>query len=150
MTRVRAVSAFCEDIREEKTGQDTIIGILPDNMVVPKFPAMVPKMAIYTRIQMDTNNPARPISVTLKTPWNENQSVGSADEKLIATAVAQAAANKLPIAGIVLKAVISPWLLQSAGVITVVIASGDQEYVSATLNVLAEETLPPNADLPSA
>jgi hypothetical protein len=59
MTVSSAVCIFCEDIREEKSGQDTIVGTLPDNLLInpppPKLQdakALMPKLGMYLRINL--------------------------------------------------------------------------------------------------
>ncbi|MBA7476021.1 hypothetical protein ES707_11396 [subsurface metagenome] len=135
MEGTRAIAVFCEDIREEKTAQDTLIGILPDNMAVSAFPSVAPKLGIYIRVHIDPKTPPKEFSVQFRMPWDEIAEVGNADSKLINEAVRQARDSKLPLAGIVLKAMISPFIMQRSGLATLVITIDGQESVCAMLNV---------------
>ena len=47
---ISALTLFCEDIRQELTGIESHIGVLPDNIGVPMFPATIAKLGLYTRI----------------------------------------------------------------------------------------------------
>src|SRR5689334_2870375 len=111
MKGTRVIGLFCDDIREEKSGQDTIIGILPDNMNVAKYPSVTPKLGLYLRVHIDPKNPASKIVAKFKTPWDQHE-IGGADEDLIKQAVDQANEKKLPLGGIVLKALIVPFQMQ--------------------------------------
>jgi len=61
MRRNTAAAFFCEDIREEKNGAFTLIGIMPDTITVirpsddaaGKFVPMIPKLCIFARFNCD-------------------------------------------------------------------------------------------------
>lgn len=56
---INCTALFCESIREEKSGQDTIVGILPDNIAVPSFPGIFASLSVYVRITFEpTEKPA--------------------------------------------------------------------------------------------
>lgn len=61
-----AMSFFCEDIREEKSGQDSVIGFMPDNIALVSMPATIARMALYTRLRIGNSFDIRPISITIK------------------------------------------------------------------------------------
>jgi Family of unknown function (DUF6941) len=148
MKGTRAIAVFCEDIREEKSGQDTIIGILPDNMAAAQFPAVAPKLGIYIRVHLDPKSPPNEITVQFKTPWGEVVDVGRADKALIDSAVSQAMEKQLPLAGLVLKALIAPFLMQTVGLAVATISvNGGKESVCAMLN-LSEGKPPDSSTLP--
>ncbi len=147
MKGTRAVAMFCEDIREEKSGQDTIIGILPDNMALANFPGVAAKLGVYVRIHIDPKTPPREITVKFNTPWGENLDIGKADKTLIDSAVSQALDKGLPLAGIVLKALMVPFLMQAPGLAVATITVDGSENVCAMLNLVrtepASSTAPP-------
>ncbi|SRR6266545_1445693 len=137
MEGTRAVGVFCDDIREEKSGQDTIIGILPDNMKLSQIPGVLPKLGIYIRIHIDPKNPPKEIRARLSTPWGQDFDVGHVDHATIATALKQAAVRDLPLAGIVLKAILAPFAFNSGGLATVSVIFDGKESVCAMLNLIA-------------
>src|SRR3954452_971566 len=73
MQPVSVVAFFCEDIREEKSGQDIIIGVFPDNLnLTPSGPSegagttVITKLGLYVRLHFDVNDtPPRQISARL-------------------------------------------------------------------------------------
>lgn len=62
---VSCIGLFCESIREEKGGQDTLVGILADNLAVPTFPGTLASMSIYVRVAFDPNHSPGPIAFEL-------------------------------------------------------------------------------------
>ena len=52
MDDISVVALFCSDVREEKGNTVTIVGVLPDNLNVPKLPGALPKLCVYVRIHM--------------------------------------------------------------------------------------------------
>src|SRR5260370_33702983 len=115
MTRsISTIGLFCEDIREEKSGQDTIIGIMPDNINVPTLPAMVSKLGIYIRIQVNENANPKTIKTLLKLPDGQELALGSLDN-LIAKAKADAKEIAMPFPGLIAKSIISPFPIREVG-----------------------------------
>lgn len=136
MEGTTAIGIFCEDVREEKSGQVTLVGIFADNLNVPEFPSAIPKLGMFMRVNMDPNNPPKEITSHLKTPWGPDMSLGHADSVLIKTAVDQSRANHLPVAGILMKTVISPFEIPSPGQAVVSITVDGKESVCAVLNLI--------------
>ena len=54
MDDISVVALFCSDVREEKGNTVTIVGVLPDNLNVPKLPGALPKLCVYVRVHMYT------------------------------------------------------------------------------------------------
>src|SRR5262245_1416449 len=77
------IALFCEDIREEKSGQDTIIGILPDALNVPQFPGALPKLGIYVRFHLNAESEFRSIRTRLRIPGANDLPLATVDESLL-------------------------------------------------------------------
>ena len=82
-----AIGIFCEDIRQEKSEQDTLIGILPDNVNVPSIPGMFPKLGLVVRMHFDVSSSARQFFVILRQSGQPDLRVGDPDDQLIQQAV---------------------------------------------------------------
>src|SRR5688572_15722901 len=93
---IQAIGFFCEDIRDEKSGQDTLIGILPDHLAVPAFPGMLPKLGIYVRIHLSLDANPKIIRVKLKQPDATFVELAVFDS-LIGSSIKDASDNKLPL-----------------------------------------------------
>ncbi len=53
MDGVSAFAFFCEDVRREASGKETLIGVAADIMRFPKFPAKSRRLQVYYRIRFD-------------------------------------------------------------------------------------------------
>jgi hypothetical protein len=143
---LRAVGVFCEDIREEKGGQITIVGILPDNVNTPPRPedasptarVVLPKLGLYLRILMETEDNVEPITVKLLLPEGEEIVLGEVDATLIARSKKEAADRGLPIAGIVNQALMQGFRAP-IGTIYAAIEAGGQRHICAVLNLVPQE-----------
>lgn len=51
-----ALALFCEDIREEKTGAVTLVGVVTDNVAVPASGGTIPKLGFFIRMNFDPND----------------------------------------------------------------------------------------------
>lgn len=50
-----AITFFCEDIREEKSGQTSLIGVFDDVVRVETLPTVVPKIVIMAMLSVSTS-----------------------------------------------------------------------------------------------
>src|SRR5258705_6911835 len=135
------VSIFCEDIREERSGQDTIIGILPDNMLVPMSGTprpmqALPKLCVYVRIHLDIDSRPQSISSGLFSPDGIELVLQTWDPSTIDTAYSQARANGMPVVGLVLKAIMGPFPVPSPGKIVSKVTIDDVEFIGGRLESL--------------
>jgi hypothetical protein len=130
-----AIGLFCEDIREEKSQQDTLIGILPDNISVPSFPGGIPKLGVYVRIHLSAETNIGSISITLHFPNGDKMLLGGFDDKLIREQRTLSGEKKNPFIGLVSKVIASPVVFTQAGRILLVINVGGEEMICGALNV---------------
>jgi hypothetical protein len=135
MPHFSAIGLFCEDIREEKSGQDTIIGVMPDNMNVPTVPGALPKLALYLRILFDPAYDLGQINVKLVLPDNKEMPLGSWDKAVVEKAITDSQTNNIPIVGLIFKAILAPFPVAAAGKFLAVVTANGVEYVSAVLNI---------------
>lgn len=158
---MQVVGVFCEDIREEKSGQSTLIGLMPDNINVPSSPqtaegrvprGLIPKIGLYVRINLGLEDDPGPMTLKLIFPGGEEQALGNISSEVIAQSKKEAIARGLPIAGILSRAVLSPLIAPgSPGLITAVLETQKGRHVCAILNMLVDSsTSSPNASPPPA
>ena len=99
-----AIAIFCEDIRTEQSGIETLIGIMPDNIIVmaeePKDGARqaLSKVGLYTRINFDKGAVPSRMSIRLLDPMGEEVGTTEVDQAVFAAAVE--ASGDLPFCGI--------------------------------------------------
>jgi hypothetical protein len=142
---IHMVGMFCEDIREEKNGQLTLVGLLADNVNIPPPPAeappttraVMPKLAFYLRIHMAVEDEVAPMNVKLLIPDGGEIDLGTIGADLIAKAQKEAADKGLPIAGIVSQTVIQGFRIVLGKLYGAVETKGER-YICAVLNFAHE------------
>ena len=50
MNDISVVALFCSDVRQEKGGTETIVGIFPDNVNLLTIPGAFAQMYVYVRM----------------------------------------------------------------------------------------------------
>ncbi len=145
MIPVSAVCVFCEDIREEKSGQDTIVGTLPDNLLAqpapppsPNVKAFLPRVGVYLRVHLDAERDI-PKEISAKILSTDGQIVVQSkwERAVVEKAFAESKTNHMPLVGLIFKAVASsfPITIEGGKVTAVVIVDG-VEHIAGALNVV--------------
>ena len=146
MQAPQALAIFSEDIRSEATGQDTIIGTLPDNLTVPLPSGMamppnavtaIPKIGIYVRVNLDSNG-TRPKSVAFRLLSTESKIIGQSQwsQSLIDKAFDDAKASSMPLAGLILKVVSGPVLVPKPGQLVAIVTIDGSDIIAGSVNVI--------------
>lgn len=136
MQRASVISLFCEDIREEKSGQDILIGIMPDNIDMRRLPSALPKLGIYIRVNLDVTNQPKSVSAKIQNIDGSETQLQSWDKAVIDKAFADSKSNSMPLVGLILKAVIGPFPVTQAGkLVSKVVIDGD-EYIGGVINII--------------
>lgn len=156
---LQLMAVFCEDIREEATGQQTLIGILPDIINLPPRPAeakqtsrpRLPKLGVYFRIQMGVDEPAQPINVKLIFSDGQEVALGTIDQPLIDKAKQEARDASMPQAGLRFTAVYPNFRIESFGIMSAVCEMGNDRHTAGMLNfrILAQASGSPVSTPPS-
>ncbi len=141
---ISAVGMFCEDIREEKAGTDTLIGILPDNMTVPQ-PGSIPKLCLYVRIQFEPKVDPGDIVIRVFLPTGENIMENIIEPELIKGARDKAISRDAPLVGLFSRMTWGNFPAQSSGRVKVSISAGGREWICGHLNI---KVAPPEAISP--
>jgi hypothetical protein len=126
---------FCEDIREEKSGIRTLVGILPDNVYVGNIPGFLPKLCIYFHIHLDSESNVSSIKARLKFPGAPTIDVATFDA-LIEPTKADAKANGMPFAGFIATAAFVPTRVTQLGKIEAFVEVDGTEYICGALNLV--------------
>lgn len=61
-----AITIFCEEVRKEIGDTETIVGVMPDTIVVESLPFIFPKFAAYTRIRVTSIQSIKDIRFELR------------------------------------------------------------------------------------
>ena len=129
------ITLFCDDVREEKSGMDTLIGVYSDNVNVPSFPFSFPKIAIYTRINIDVADSPGEISIVISVPNQDDVLLSTLDTKIITDGQRQAKRNGAPMVGLISKAIAANFTVPAPGQVTLTVKIKGRKYVGGTLNV---------------
>lgn len=139
---MNAVTLFCEDVREEKAGLDTLIGVFFDNLNVPldDGPAdraiVLPKLGMYTRVILEIDESVESVRLFLQWPNGTQVQIGETfTPETIEQARREALANGAPTFGLVFRAVTSPFRLGEGGHHKAIVKIGDKEVISGILNI---------------
>ncbi len=143
MPFIAATGLFCEDIREEKQGTDTLIGILPDNIVVQALgqseqtgQPVFPKLALYVRINVSHETHIETLSVKLGLPDGSVLNLTTFDKELIKKTHLDA--SEAPFMGFLSKTVFRPMPLPMKGRFEAIVEMNGDETVCGFLNVTRE------------
>jgi len=135
MRDISIVALFCEDIREEKAGTETIVGVFPDNLRLPRVPGVFPKMCVYVRTHIRAEFDAGPFFIRIIMPGGKELSRSEARTEMVNEVREKARSKGAPYAGFISKFVVAPLEVTEAGRIQAVVTIGGQEYVVGGLNL---------------
>jgi hypothetical protein len=130
-----AIAIFCEDIREETSGTHTLVGVLPDNIVVGAVPGMLPKLGIYVRIRMDVDATPKTMTARMKIPGGQLFEIANF-AKLIASAKEQAVSNEASFVGFIAKGTLTPLPIPEVGTIEAIVEVDGTDYVCGILKLI--------------
>jgi hypothetical protein len=127
------MAVFCEDIREEKNGMFTLVGILPDHVNVANPPGedgttppptdqkykTLNKVHVYARIAFDPDYDIGEPEFFLVMPHGEPQSLGKVSPETVAKAKDGARKRSNPLAGIIFRVAFGEMRFTKLGVMRV-------------------------------
>lgn len=113
---VSVMALFCEDIREEKDGIVSLMGILPDTVNVAQIQSpsdegamtrVLSKFCFFARINFDPkDNPPEP-SLRLVFPDGQTVDFGKVEAATVQKAITEALTAGTPLAGVISRAVLA-------------------------------------------
>lgn len=132
---VNAVSLFCEDVRQEANGQEIIIGIFKDKLFVNILPGMLPKLSVYTRINIPNDLDIQNLGVYLVSSIGENIVENKIDMGLIKSNKNIAIESGTPYTGITSRVTLSPFSVEEPKSLIVNVVADLQTIVSGVLHI---------------
>ncbi len=142
MNDISIVALFCTDIREEKGGTRTIVGLFPDNVNVLQMPGALPQMCIYVRMHVRPDFEPRHIVTRVVMPDGTELDRNEMQPDLIEIARRNANNSGTPYAGLVATFVVAPMPVNAPGRMQVLVTVDDKEYVAGAINF---QLAPPKA-----
>lgn len=132
---VVAVALFCDTVRREQGGSDTVVGIMPDNISISQVPAILPRLALYVRIQFDAEIEISPVSLSLRTPDGQNIELGTLDQETFNKAGSSAKESDKPYAGVIARTEMAPFQVLQTGRIDAIVKTATDEILAGHLTV---------------
>jgi len=118
----------------ESSGQETLVGVYPDNIQTAQFPVTLPTLAIYCRISFDPKSPPSKLSVRFADPVDTNLFVNPIEDDVIKAALAGVVPDRLPLATIITRAGFAPFHASRPGQYKVYVDVDGDEAVGGLLN----------------
>ena len=141
---ISIIALFCEDVRQEASGQYTLIGILPDHIEAPALPAMLPKLGVYIRAEFDSQSRPGSMRVSfVNGDGDEVMPLPNWSAETIDQAYNDARAKGSPIYGLIITAVTAPFRLMKEEVLKVVAEIDGISHIAGILNITASPTASP-------
>jgi hypothetical protein len=138
MTEVSGFALFCEDIRHESGGSESLMGVLPQGITLPGFPFTANRIGVYARIMVARSWSKGTIVCSLEMPNNFVRDLGIIDETEL-TNIAANTDDFYEELGITLVSV-SSYNFTEAGTMSLVLKYQEEQLLIAQLIV----TGPPN------
>jgi hypothetical protein len=155
MIPLNIMAVFCEDIREEKGGTLSLIGVVPDNINISNPPnepgvmnfdatvRMLSKLCIYIRINFDPEYDLPEAKFRLILPNNDQMDLGGIDPVTIKRAQQQAKDKGNPLAGVIGRIILAGFRIPSAGLLKLEVILDKEIYLGGALNF--QLTNPPSS-----
>jgi hypothetical protein len=137
MEGISAFALFCEDVRREASGKETLIGVMADVMTFPAFPARVRRIQVYFRIRFEVGKKYNQIIVpTLE--WDgkpvDRDSPEPLPVEMIERSLIGAEKRKLSYATAAIRVRLDePLPVQSPGKILAILNIGDEKMLCGAL-----------------
>ncbi|HWK97361.1 MAG TPA: hypothetical protein VNR39_18235 [Pseudolabrys sp.] len=141
MKAVSASALFCEDIRREATGRETLIGVLPDTYNVKSLPMRMRRLAIYARIRIDVEHVDLKKTISISVLGSTGLEISGGEEgpvpaEVVAHGVERAKEMGLPYATIIGKIRLDePVSIPSGGTFKVYLHYADEQELCGLLNI---------------
>jgi hypothetical protein len=126
-----ALSLFCQDARDEVGGTMSLIGLLPDNIVI-SVGSLVPKLVVFTRINIDVNDPVLAIDVCLRSPDGTDLITNTVELEKVQQAITEARRDENSVGGILTRIEGSPFA-PALGRYKVIVKYDGKEYVTGSI-----------------
>jgi hypothetical protein len=157
MPRWDAIGFFCEDIRQETNGVETIIGVMPDNVAV-EGAGIMPKLGMYVRIHVTPDIDVQGISASVDFFDGEHrQLIGAFSRDQIETEKENARNSGSSLIGFIIRGLLTPFPVPHLGPVRLKAKVGEEEIICGGIKFVAAiatssnappqqvETAPPSA-----
>jgi hypothetical protein len=131
---ITAVAFFCQDIREEVGGTNTLVGVMSDNTQVPRIPFALGRFGIYARALLPLTVEPHDLALIMRLPDGTDVKVGEYTEDFIRSAIEEARETGTPAVGIIATSTASPFPVLAEGVHRLLLKAGEEEKLIGMMN----------------
>jgi len=133
---IYGVTLFCEDVREEKAPLVSLIGIMPDNLVIGEFPSAIPRIAFYTRVIFSLDfSPKNPVRVMIRVPGAPEEFKSQEVGVLTFDMIKEAKTSQTGLCSAYSYAAAYNFLIPEAGHLTVYLEVDGEEIITGVVNL---------------
>lgn len=136
---VNAVAMFCEDIRDEVSGQHSIIGVFSDNLKVSTIPGVMPKLGVYVRIHLDVACEPSELMIILLDAENNLIGDNIFTAELVARTLEDAKKTNKKVAGFFSQMVAGQMPIKQAGPIECHLRFNNETRFLGSLNLVLDQ-----------
>lgn len=129
-----AVTLFCDSFREEVGGMTSLVGILPDNLAVSSFPITLPRLCIYTRMVVPSDEVPTIVDVVLQTPDGGEQISTRLEDETLAGALSNQTGDSAPIGHMYVVTATAPFTMGAVGRLLSIVRVDGTEIIAGSLN----------------
>lgn len=134
MNDISVVAVFCSDVRTEKGGTETIVGVYPDRVNLPQIPGAFAQMAIYVRMHLRTTY--RPVEITTRIvlPDGSELERSSMAQSLMEQTRQKAIERGAPLMGLIAKFQVAPLRITQEGRILAIVSVDGEDIIAGALH----------------
>lgn len=132
-----AMALFAEDARDEVAGTISLIGVMPDNILIESFPAMLPRLQVYIRVAYDPADPPHSVSSGLRVNDQDPILAQDFDRTALHRTIAEAVRSEARIGSIVARFGAVNVQLNEPCRLNATITWNGEEYIVGTLHLKA-------------
>ena len=145
MNKVSSVGLFCDDVRPEISGQQTIVGVYGDNLALSQIPGALPKLGFFVRVNFEMSFKFETLSHKLMLSNGTLFFENNIDADLIKQSINEAREVNSPIYGFKTFGVAMNFPVESAGRLNLFSVVDGTDYLAATLNFSFNPAVAPTA-----
>jgi len=142
MKSISSVALFCDDIRFEKSNQETLVGVFPDNIEVENLPGVMPKLSIFVKVNCSAGFNLRSLTNRFIDPEGNIIFENSAEQQIIDQAAKDAEQEQSPSFGVKSTIISAPFQFNISGRYLLVSVINDEECLSGFLNIKVKASNP--------
>ena len=136
MNDASVIALFCDDIREERSGTVTIVGVYPDNLRLKQVPGTFPKMSVYVRMHIRADATPGKIVTRVFLPDGTEANSDEADLKLVTDSLEKARKAGRAYAGLIARFTMVNLRVVAEGIMRCTVQIGNEEYVAGSLTLI--------------